>query len=132
MKCFLSNARFQSRTYTVALVAVGTLATVVFSGCSKKQPPAAAVTQTDVQSSNPAANPVYNRPVTPTVVTAANDGEPDLKQMTHSLRSWIARTHIVPKNFEDFVAQANMQFSPAPAGKKYVIGKHMVIQLANQ
>ena len=130
MKCFFSNARLQIRTTAAVLVALAV--TAAFCGCTKKQAPAAATVQADGQSNNPAASPVYVRPAAPTVVASPNGGEPDLKQMTHSLRSWIAHTHIVPKSFEDFAAQANLQFSPAPAGKKYVIGKHMVIELAKQ
>jgi hypothetical protein len=106
---------------------------LILAGCGKKQPtaetPPPAAT---VLSSNTAALPVYTRPATPTVVTADPGAAPDLKQMTHSLRSWIARTHIVPKSFDDFVTQANIQFPPPPAGKKYVLGRRMVVELANQ
>ena len=129
MKSVFSKAWFQ--IWTNAAVIVALLVIMAVSGCSKKQP-AATTVQADAPPTNPAAAPVYNRPATPVVVASATPGEPDLKQMTHSLRSWIARTHIVPKSFEDFVAQANIQFSPPPPGKKYVIGKRMVIELAKQ
>ena len=116
-----------SLSVCLALV-IGVLGVV---GCSKKTPATATPASTAAQDVNPAAAPVYTRPATPTVVTAPA-GEPDLNQMTHTLRSWVSRTHIVPKNFEDFVAQANIQFPPPPAGKKYVIGKRMIVELRNQ
>jgi len=119
-------------TGTRVWVAFGA-AVLILAGCGKKQtaaePPPPPST---VLNSNTAALPVYTPPAAPTVVAANADGAPDLKQMTHSLRGWIARTHIVPKSFDDFVTQANIQFPPPPAGKKFVIGKRMIVELANQ
>ena len=112
----------------VALVA----GVLLFAGCGKKPPVGEVPTQPAAQNTNPAASPIYTRPATPTIVAGDPGAEPDLKQMTRSLRGWIARTHIVPKNFEDYMAQANIQFPPAPAGKKYVIGKRMTVELANR
>ncbi len=104
----------------------------VATGCHKKQPPEPAPAQQAAAPTNPAAAPVYTRPANTTVVAPAPTGEPDLKQMTRSLRSWVSRTHIVPTSFENFVAQANIQFPPPPEGKKFVIGKRMTVELARQ
>ena len=127
------SGRQQSWLRSSVPVCVALIAGVLVSaGCSKKQSVAATPTPPTVQDTNPAASPVYTRPAATTIVAATAAGEPDLKQMTRSLRGWIARTHIVPKNFEDFVTQANLQFPPPPTGKKYVIGKRMMVELANQ
>jgi hypothetical protein len=48
------------------------------------------------------------------------------------LRRWISRTHLVPKNFNDYAAQANLQFPPPPPGKKFSLGPHMTVILVNQ
>lgn len=125
-------ARCQLMQAGVFCLALALGAAMFAAGCSKKTPAVETPAPQAAQETNPAASPVYTRPATPTIVAAAPAGEPDLKQMTRALRSWIARTHIVPKNFEDFVTQANIQFPPPPAGKKYVIGKRMVVELAKQ
>lgn len=67
----------------------------------------------------------------PIVVPDAGSTEANLNQLSLALRKYIAGTHSVPKDFNDFLTKSGVQPPPPPAGKKYVIQDH-VIALANQ
>ena len=64
-----------------------------------------------------------------TTVTATPSVEPDLSELNRELRRWMVRNQRPPKNFEDFAATANVQISPPPPGKKYVIDRQMHVIL---
>jgi hypothetical protein len=43
------------------------------------------------------------------------------------LRRYVVRTHKVPKTFDEFAANSNVQFPPPPTGKKYAIEGQAVV-----
>jgi hypothetical protein len=57
----------------------------------------------------------------PIVVPDGGSTEANLNQLSIALRKYIAGTHSVPKDFNDFLAKSGVQPPPAPPGKKYVI-----------
>jgi hypothetical protein len=57
----------------------------------------------------------------PVVIADSGDIQATLQQLTQELRDYVVRTHSVPKNFEEFVAKAQVTFPGAPDGQKYVI-----------
>lgn len=67
----------------------------------------------------------------PIVVPDAGSPEANLNQLSSALRKYIAGTHQVPKDFDDFLAKSGVQPPPPPPGKKYMI-QGAVIALANQ
>jgi hypothetical protein len=67
----------------------------------------------------------------PIVVPDAGSPEANLNQLSAALRKYIAGSHSLPKDFNDFLAKSGVQPPPPPAGKQYVI-QGQVIALANQ
>ena len=61
----------------------------------------------------------------------SGSSEANLNQLSVALRKYIAGTHSLPKDFNDFLAKSGVQPPPAPAGKKYVI-QGQVVALADQ
>jgi len=57
----------------------------------------------------------------PIVVPDGGSTEANLNQLSMALRKYIAGSHSVPKDFNDFLAKSGVQPPPAPVGKKYVI-----------
>ena|SRR6185437_12693778 len=62
---------------------------------------------------------------------AQQNAEPDLANINRTLIRWLIRNKRRPTSFEDFAATADTPIPPAPAGKKYVIGANMHVQLVN-
>jgi len=65
------------------------------------------------------------------VLPDAGSPEANLNQLSSALRKYIAGSHRMPKDFEDFVAKSGVQPPPPPAGKRYVI-QGQVVALADQ
>ena len=57
----------------------------------------------------------------PIVVPDNGSTQANLNQLSLALRKYIAGSHIMPKDFDDFLAKSGVQPPPPPAGKKYVI-----------
>lgn len=55
-----------------------------------------------------------------------------LAQLTREVRKWIVRHQRPPKSFEEFAASAAVQIPPAPAGKKFALGKQMRVIVVNR
>ncbi len=66
---------------------------------------------------------------TPTNIVIADTGDVNatVQRLTAELRDYVVRTRSVPKTFEEFAAKSQVQFPPAPAGKKYAIEGQMVV-----
>jgi hypothetical protein len=115
------------------LVAIAVLSLGV-TGCGKSKPPM--VEQVPDQNTNQTAEtaPVYQptTPAVPATEAVQPPAEPDLKELDRSLLRWILGNRRRPQSFEDFAATAGVTIPPPPAGKKYIIGKDMHIQLVNR
>lgn len=99
------------------------------SADATSQPTAAPANQAvNTQPATQAAQPASQR----TTADSAPAGAPDLDSLNRALRSWILANRRPPKSFDDFAASAGVPIPPAPAGKKYVIGGNMHIQIVNQ
>ena len=60
-------------------------------------------------------------------IAASEDSQAVLQQLSLELRRYVVRTHKIPKTFEEFAANSNVQFPPPPAGKKYAIEGQAVV-----
>jgi hypothetical protein len=61
------------------------------------------------------------------VITNTGDVNATLERLTAELRKYVVGSRSVPKNFEEFVSKARVEFPPAPAGKKYKIAGQAVV-----
>jgi hypothetical protein len=132
---WFNNLLLLGRKFVAAITL--TLAVFIFStGCSKSKPDVNQMTAAldtnqiandhmPVYEPPSPANPVMVAPVTPT-------GGPDLSELNRGLKRWILGNRRRPKNFEDFAATAGIAIPPPPAGKQYIIGSDMHIQLVNR
>jgi hypothetical protein len=94
-------------------------------GCKKAPPTAESLARHEPPSLNPAAPPQ------PIVVPDNGSTEANLTQLSLALRKYIAGSHYLPKDFNDFLAKSGVQPPPPPAGKKYVI-QGPAVALADQ
>lgn len=142
MKTFSGSARlFRHQPMTrKSLCLVIALGTIIFAaGCGKKDNPSATASPTPTDASQPTtppetataaapSNPVYLPPLPAPGGTAITDkGETVLQQLNHAVIQYRIRNHHVPGSFEEFVASANIQAPPPPAGKKYAINNRGLI-----
>ncbi|MGH7967114.1 MAG: hypothetical protein ACREIC_00145 [Limisphaerales bacterium] len=67
----------------------------------------------------------------PIIVPDGGSPEANVNQLSSALRKYIAGSHRIPQDFDDFLAKSGVQPPPAPAGKKYVI-QGQVVALADQ
>ena len=108
------------RCLTLALVALG------ISSCSRK---AAVVDNSTQEAHAPIAQPIpviSDSNSTPMLApTTAADLDVVLAQLTREVRKWIVRHQRPPQDFEEFAASAPSPIPPAPAGKKFALGKQM-------
>ena len=74
-----------------------------------------------------------NPAVPPQPIVVPDNGSPEanLTQLSLALRKYIAGSHSVPKDFNDFLAKSGVQPPPPPAGKKYVV-QGSAVALADQ
>jgi hypothetical protein len=104
-------------------------------GCSKHQPVAGtnSATNADLSPSTPGApyGPRGSAPAPPppaaAVIADSGDVNATLSQLSLELRKYVVRTHIVPKDFDDFIARSRVQAPPPPAGKKYAIQAQAIV-----
>ena len=102
------------------------LAVTCVLACKKAPPPTA-------ESLARHGPPQMNAGVAPEPIVVPDGGSPEanLSQLSHALRKYIAGSHSLPKDFNDFLAKSGVQPPPPPAGKKYVI-QGQVVALADQ
>ena len=62
----------------------------------------------------------------PIVIPDAGSPEANVNQLSSALRKYIAGSHRIPKDFDDFQAKSGVQPPPPPEGKKYVIQGQVV------
>jgi hypothetical protein len=143
-KCCLKVFRCpQVAVKTLGLV-LGLTTIMAVSGCSKKPTPTVDTTPTQSAPDQPVRQTVSVQPQEQPVVVqapqsqaikqqpAATPSGPDLAEINRSLIRWIVRNRRAPANFQEFASSAGAPIPPAPAGKKYIIGGNMHVQLVNQ
>ena len=107
------------------------LAAGILAGCKKSEPPAPAADAQGVGEAVPSPRGIDFPTSAPPAVTIAPsaDTQTTLQQLSLELRRYVVRTHKIPKTFEDFAANSNVQFPPPPSGKKYAIqGQEVVLK----
>lgn len=109
---------------------------LVFAGCGKHKSSAVGPETPSPESAKQAATdhmPVYSPTTSAAPATVAPpNGEPDMAELNRSLLRWVLKNRRRPNNFEDFAATAGVAIPPPPAGKKYVLGSNMKIQLVSR
>jgi hypothetical protein len=105
------------------------LAVGIAAGCKKSEP---AVPTADAQGAEQAVpsprGTDFPTSAPPAVTIAPSaDTQETLQQLSLELRRYVVRTHKIPKTFEEFAANSNVQFPPPPAGKKYAIEGQAVV-----
>lgn len=115
-----------SRSFPARVGLVTLLAVTFAVACNKAPPP----TAESLARHGPPSIPSGAAPE-PIVVPDSGNPEVNLRQLSIALRKYIAGSHRMPKDFDDFLAQSGVQPPPPPTGKKYVI-QGQVIVLANQ
>jgi hypothetical protein len=112
---------------------LGLLAVGLAAGCKKHAAPDRAnATPPPDPSSTSAAPVLLPSGVGPNAALGGGDVNATLAQLTQQLRRTIARTRSMPTSFEDFVATAQMQVPPPPAGKKYAITQQGTVVLEDR
>ncbi|MEY2427916.1 MAG: hypothetical protein QOJ40_801 [Verrucomicrobiota bacterium] len=66
-------------------------------------------------------------PAANVVVPDTGDVNKTLGALSLELRKYVARTRKIPRTFEEFQIQSNLQAPPAPAGKKYAIQNQAIV-----
>lgn len=112
---------FPSRVSLAILLA----ATCVVACKKAPEPTAESLARHRPPSMNPGVAPE------PIVVPDGGSTEANLDQLSLALRKYIAGSHTMPKDFDDFLAKSGVQPPPPPAGKKYVI-QGPVVALTDQ
>jgi hypothetical protein len=110
------------------------LAAALAVGCNKGGPGSGADSPTPDQigAEMPPASPRAPRemseaPTNPTVIADTGNVDATLQKLTQELRDFVVRTRRVPKDFDEFATQSQVQFPPAPEGKKYAIQGQAVV-----
>lgn len=98
----------------------------VLAGCKKAPPPTA-----EALASRRPPSPYETSAPPPIIIADSGDVNANLNQLSLALRKYIAGSHRLPKDFDDFVAKSGVQPPPPPSGKRYLI-QGQVIVLANQ
>lgn len=73
------------------------------------------------------SGPIADAATNPAVIADTGDVNATVQRLTAELRDYVVRTRSVPRNFEEFAAKSQLQFPPAPAGKKYAIEGQVVV-----
>ena len=115
-----------TKLFPTAAGLVGLLAIISVMGCKKAPPPTA---ESLARHGPPSLN--SGTPPEPIVVPDAGSPEANLNQLSLALRKYVAGTHSMPRDFNDFLTKSGVQPPPPPAGKKYVL-QGLGISLANQ
>ena len=102
------------------------LAGAMAAGCKREQAPTA-----ESLASRRPPSPYETSAPPAIVVPDSGDVNANLGQLSLALRKYIAGSHRLPKDFEDFVARSGVQPPAPPAGKRYAI-QGQVIGLVNR
>ena len=99
------------------------------AGCKKSEPAAPAADPQGVGEAVPSPRGTdFPTSAPPAVTIAANeDTQAVLQQLSLELRRYVVRTRKIPRTFDEFAANSNVQFPPPPAGKKYAIEGQAVV-----
>ena len=113
----------------LALVAVG----LMVSSCGKKTEALdASPLETHARVPEPIAAVSDSNATPKLALSPVEDLDAVLAQLTREVRKWIVRHQRPPQNFEECAASAPMQIPPAPAGKKFALGKQMRVIVVNR
>jgi hypothetical protein len=107
------------------------LALGIMLGCKKSEPAVPTADAQNVGEAVPSPRGTDFPTSAPPAVTIAPsaDNQTTLQQLSLELRRYVVRTHKIPKTFEEFAANSNVQFPPPPTGKKYAIqGQEVVLK----
>ena len=101
-------------------------------GCDRQQPAAGDATTAANEPAAPESprGPVSAMAAPPdqtVVITNTGDVNATLERLSIELRKYVVGSRSVPKNFEDFVSKARVEYPPAPAGKRYKIAGQAVV-----
>jgi hypothetical protein len=124
--CFTILMDNMTKSFPSRIALAILLALISVLACKKAPPPTA---ESLARHGPPSIN--QGAPPEPVVVPDGGSTEANLNQLSHALRKYIAGSHSLPKDFNDFLAKSGVQPPPPPAGKKYVI-QGQVIALADQ
>jgi hypothetical protein len=97
-------------------------AAVMLAGCKKAPPP----TAESIASRRP-PSPYANTPPPAIVIADSGDVNANLANLSQALRKYIAGSHRMPTNFDDFLAKSGVQPPPAPVGQKYVVQGQVIV-----
>jgi hypothetical protein len=105
------------------------MAAGIVVGCKKSEPPVPTADAQNVGEAVPSPRGTDFLTSAPPAVTIAPsaDTQTTLQQLSLELRRYVVRAHKIPKTFEEFAANSNVQFPPPPAGKKYAIEGQAVV-----
>jgi hypothetical protein len=123
------------KTHIIRMGGLALLAVVLAASCSKQAPApasgnsASADQATSPASPTPAPDGSAAAAPSPPVAAAPENGDINtlLAQLTVELRKYVFRTRAAPKNFEEFVANDNLQVPAPPDGQKYAIQQGRVV-----
>lgn len=108
------------------------LAAVVFCGCNRHSPASQSGSGAESAAADGAApsprglGKVAEAPGN-VVVTNTESTTATLDQLSQELRRYVIRTRSVPKTFDEFAANTQLQAPPAPDGKRYAIQGQAVV-----
>ena len=105
------------------------LALGIVAGCKKSDPALPTVDAQGAEQAVPSPRGTdFPTSAAPAVtITQSDNAQETLQQLSLELRRYVVRTHKIPKAFEEFAANSNVQFPPPPAGKKYAIEGQAVV-----
>ncbi|HEY5912814.1 MAG TPA: hypothetical protein VJA21_19655 [Verrucomicrobiae bacterium] len=110
------------------------LAAGLAAGCQEQEPaPGGGGASTNLADASTAPQsprglgPLSEASTNPAVIADTGDVNATVQQLTQALRDYVVRSRSVPKNFEDFAAKSQVQFPPAPDGKRYAIQGQTVV-----
>jgi hypothetical protein len=113
---------------------IALLAVAMTAGCSKSGPapaggPAASDQHVPASGDVAARDGSVAADSSPTVIAVPENGDMNavLGQLSMALRKYVFRTRTAPKNFEEFAANAHLQFPPPPDGQRYAIEHGAVV-----
>ena len=112
-------------------VVVVALLALLLTGCKRHEnaatPPSNAPDQVQTSADTPPQGPPTQVATEPVVVPENSDVNATLGELSTALRVYVSQTRSAPKDFQDFVAHAQVQAPPPPAGKRYAIVRGKVV-----
>lgn len=111
-----------SKSFPIRFGLALVLAAASITACKKVPPP----TAESLARHGPHAMD-EGTPPEPIVVPDGGSREANLSELSSALRRYIAGSHQIPKDFDDFLAKSGVQPPAPPAGKKYVIQGQVIV-----